>query len=346
MVDEHAGSCPEGDTPPASSPAPSPTASGPSATGFAHDLRVALTARRTSLRGLSLTLSERGVHVSTPLLAAWRAGTVTPAGVAELHAVQVLEELLALPPGHLARWVDPTGVPQRPGGRRTEAPAAPADGGAAATDGDVGADVDVVGTVGEARDARIAAAVQRARTALGFERTGLLVERSVDLVLEIDERGVERRVTQRTEWVARVDGVDSFPSVLVTAAPVRGRARVEPLDGCRLGPTYADLAEGVFATALVLPRPLRVGEAVTTVHRTHLPDDVTAEAVHEHRLLHRVERVSVGVAFDAEQGPTTWLGFSRTDEEERAGEVVPVAGVARVARDDFGPGVVGLRWSW
>lgn len=305
--------------------------------GFAHDFRVALAARRSSLRGLSLTLAERGAHVSTPLLAAWRAGTVAPAGTAELAAVRALEELLALPADHLARWVDPDATPQRPGGRRPEvdAPAPPSTPGPPST-----------GAARDTRDTRIAAAVQRARTALGFERSGLLVERSVDVVVELDARGAEHRVTQVTEWVAHVDGVDSFPSVLVTAAPVRGRAVVEPVSACRLGPTYADLAEGVFAAALVLPRPLRAGETVTTAHRTLLPEDVDPETVHEHRLLHRVERVSVGVLLDADRAPTAWQGFSRTDEEERAAAVVPRGGVARVARDDFGPGVVGLRWSW
>lgn len=336
---DRAGSSPEDLTGPAwTTPAPAtahaPTVPSAPRSTFAHDFRLALAARHSSLRGLSLALTERGVQVSTPLLAAWRAGTVTPAGPAELAAVRVLEELLALPADHLARWVDPQATPRRPGGRRPEVGGGPAVDAAPSAP----ADVDVVGGSGAARDARIAAAVQRARTALGFERSGLLVERSVDLVLELDARGVERRITQVTEWVARVDGVDSFPSVLVTAAPVRGRAVVEPVSDCRLGPTYADLAEGVFAAALVLPRPLRLGESVTTVHRTHLPEDASPETVHEHRLLHRVERVSVGVVFDADRGPAAWQGFSRTDEEERAGEVVAQDGVARVARDDFGPG--------
>ena len=165
-------------------------------------------------------------------------------------------------------------------------------------------------------------------------------------MLELDARGVERRITQRTEWVAQVDGIDTFPAVLITASPSRSRARVEPVSGCRLGPTYSDLADGVFAAALVLPVPLRAQESVTTVHRTHLPEDVAPDTVYEHRLLHRAERTSVAVVFDPEHAPSTWQGFSRDDVEERAGEVVPQGGVARVARDDFGPGVVGLRWTW
>lgn len=315
--------------------------------GFAHDFRSVLAARRSSLRGLSLQLAERGVQVSTPVLAAWRAGTAAPAGVDEFAAVRRLEELLSVPSGHLTRWVDPAATPQRPGERRPGASTGAAvDLGASPPGTGPLAPAVATDRVGSSRDARTVAAVQRARTALGLERTGQLCERSVDLVLELDEHGVERRVTQRTEWVAQVDGVDTFPAVLITASPGRKRARVEPVSGCRLGPTYSDLSEGVFAAALVLPLPLRAGESVTTVHRTHLPEDVAPDSVYEHRLLHRVERISVGAVFDADHAPSAWQGFSRDDDDERAGEVVPQGGVARVSRDDFGPGAVGLSWSW
>lgn len=298
--------------------------------GFAREFRLALAERRSSLRGLSLSLQHRDVHVSTPALAAWRAGRSLPAGPEGLRAAGALEDVLELPRGHLSRWVDPNGD-----ARRTAAPRP-------------GVTARTRGTSASPRGGQtlLSASEQRARTALGFQRSSLLTERTVEVEVEIDGLGRQRHVTQRTEWVAREDGVDAFPSVLVVPTPVRGRSRVEPVSGCRLGPSYVDLAEGVFATALVLAAPLRVGETVTTVHRTHLPEDVAPDGVHEHRVLHRVERVAVRVRFDPACPPSTWQGHSRTDEEERGGEVVPVDGVAQVARDDFGPGAVGLRWSW
>ncbi|MFC6695548.1 hypothetical protein ACFP83_06220 [Nocardioides daphniae] len=294
---------------------------------FAHEFRHALAARRSSLRGLSLSLQHRDLHVSTPRLAAWRSGTIVPAGPEDLRAARALEDVLELPAGHLTRWIDPTGTPQRSArhtGALAAAPATP--------------------LAGEL--AMLSSSEQRARTALGFERSGLLTERAVEVELVIDEHGTERHITQCTEWVAQEDGVDTFPSVLAVPTPVRGRSRIEPLGGCRLGPSYVDLAEGVFATALVLPAPLMAGETATTVHRTHLPEDITPDVVYEHRVLHRVERVEVRVRFEPTCAPTSWRGHSRTEEQERGSDVVPVDGVARVARDDFGPGTVGLRWSW
>lgn len=322
---------------------PAPWAVEPAAAGFAHDLRTALAARRSTLRGLSLALQQRGVTVSTPLLAAWRSGTFPPAGPDDVTAAHALEDLLALPPGQLTRWVDPQGTPRRPGQR-------PAGGGARpVTRLEEAQRAGGHGTYAPTRRTgvdRAAASVQRARTALGFERSGLLVERTVDVVLSIDDSGVEQHVTQRTEWVAREDGVDSFPSVLVVPPGVRDRARVEPITACRLGPAYVDLAEGVFAAALVLPHPLRAGESVTTVHRVHLPEDAPSEGLHQHRVSGRVERISVAVSFDDACAPTSWIGYSSGDDAERSAALAPLDGLVRVTRDDFGPGVVGVRWHW
>lgn len=299
---------------------------------FAHDFRIALASRRISLRTLSSGLGERGMPVSTPLLAAWRSGTFVPAGLDDHRAALALEEILGLPTWQLARSVDIDGSPQRPGSRRFSDLSGPLP---------LPSQEDQQASERAARDS-----VRRARTALGFDRNGLLVERTVDVVLSIDDNGVERHITQETQWVATESGVDSFPVVLMTPVPVRGRSRVEPIRGCRLGPTYTDVTAGLFATSLVLAAPLQLGERVTTVHRTHLPDDVTPDMVYEHRLLREVERISVGVTFDPECAPSTWHGYSCADDQERGGEVVPVDGVVRVARDQFGPGAVGLRWSW
>ena len=312
---------------------PEPSVAMAESSAFAHDFRVALAAHRVSLRRLSLELAERGVEVGTALLAAWRSGTFAPAGHADHAAAVALEELLDLEPGHLACSVDAHASPQRPGSRRFS---------------DLSGPLPVPSGEGvRTGGSQALESVRRARTALGFERTsGLLAESSVEVTLTIDENGVERHITQETQWVAQESGVDSFPVVLMTPVPVRTRSRVEPVRGCRLGPTYVDLAAGVFATALVLPAPLRAGQRVTTVHRTHLPDDVAPDMVYEHRLLRQVEQVSVGVAFDPECAPSSWYGYSSTDDDERGGEVVPVDGEVRVSRDDFGPGAVGLSWSW
>lgn len=315
---------------------------------FADALRTALVVRRSSLRGLSLELAEHGVQVSTPLLAAWRSGARRPTGSEGVAAARALEELLALPTGHLAGWVDVTGDDRGP--LRPDVPGAPV----VPATGPSGVRLprrrlpDGLPAPAPASAPAVAvadAAVRRARRALGLEREGLLAVRAVDLVLTLDATGRGSQLTQRTTWVARHDGVEAFPAVHVAGGPVRRAAEVEAVAGCRTGPSYADLAAGVSATSLVLAAPLREGERAETVHRTLLPEDPAARPEVQHRVEAGVERVSLTVAFDPARAPVDWQGWSR-DDQERAAALEPGEGVVRLARDDFGPGVVGVRWRW
>lgn len=306
---------------------------------FAQALRTALAARHATLRGLSVALTERGHRVSTPLLAAWRSGAVVPGGAEDLAVVTVLEELLDLTPGDLGAQLDPDATAsrrsRRPGTFDGVLPA-PASG-------------RPVAAVEKAQHdpSRVSDSVSRARTALGFDRAGhLMTETRVEVVLELDEHGAPRRITQRTQWVSPGGGVDSFPVVLVTPTPVSDRGRVEPVEGCRLGPSYVDLAEGVFATSLVLPAPLREGGVASTVHRTHLPADVAPDDFYEHWVHHEVEQVSVDVVFASGSSPRDVTGVARRDGAEARCEVTETEQGVRVVRRTFGPGGVGVRWSW
>lgn len=230
---------------------------------FGQALRTALVARHATLRGLSVALTERDHPVTTPLLAAWRSGAVVPGGAEDRAAVGVLEQLLDLGEGELVRHLDPDATQSRRSprpGTVDGVPLSPATGQPA---GDTEA------------SSRLRDSVQRARTALGFGRTAQqMVETRVELRLESDEAREEWWIVQRSRWSSPAGGVDCVPLVVVIPTPVSGRVRVEPIEGCRLGPSYVDLAEGVFATSLVLAAPLREGDTVTTLHRTHLSPEL------------------------------------------------------------------------
>lgn len=270
---------------------------------FGHALRTALVARHATLRGLSVALSERDHLVTTPLLAAWRSGAVVPGGAEDRAAVSVLEQLLDLGEGELVRHLDPDATgstrSRRPGTFDGVLPS-PATGQPA---GDAEAST------------RVCDSVQRARTALGFGRAvQQMVETRVELRLESDEARKEWWIVQRSRWSSPAGGVDCVPLVVVTPTPVSGRVRVEPIEGCRLGPSYVDLAEGVFATSLVLPAPLREGDTVTTLHRTHLPPDLAPTWPDERWTLRDDEEV--GVVRLARQGPKTDNSSSRPQQTQ------------------------------
>lgn len=290
---------------------------------FAQELRRAIVDSGLSVNELHRAAAAGGAAVDVGTLIDWRSGRLVPTTATELAAVHRLEDLLGLPPRHLSSLLEPSAVES--------------------------SSQDVVSLRGPHTDVAACSAlpgVARARAALGFELVGTLVERRLQVALELDERGVERSVTQHTEWLARRDGVRAFPVILVVPTPVRGRGRVEALSGCQPGPEYVDLTEGVFATTLLLERPLEVGEYVATAHRTHLPPDVTPEPYFEHHLLRHVGEVELAVGFHPDRLPASCRAYTRVDGVETSRPVAVRGGEARHTFRGLGPGAAGLTWSW
>lgn len=289
---------------------------------FAQELRRAIVDSGMSVSALHRAAAASGVHVGMGTLIDWRSGRLVPQAE-ELTTVQALEDLLALPPRHLSALLEPSAVES--------------------------SSLDVVPVRGPTTDITACGAlpgVARARAALGFELVGTLVERRLQVALELDERGVERTVTQHTEWLARREGVSAFPVILVVPTPVRGRGRVEALSGCESGPEYVDVAEGVFATTLLLERPLAVGEQITTVHRTHLPTDVPPEPYFEHHVLRHVGEVELDVTFHPDRQPASCQAYTLVDDVETIAPVPVRGGRARHLFRGLGPGAAGFAWSW
>lgn len=192
----------------------------------------------------------------------------------------------------------------------------------------------------------IEAAVQRARLALGVDQGGGLEERRVSLVLEIDEHGVQRSLTQRTLWRATGAGAHNFPVYALLPTPVGERVVVEALEGCTSGPTYADLREGFFATSLLLDRRLSAGEEAETVHRITLPGDGAPRSSYEHQLKQYVDDVTVEIRFHRDFLPAGVGAYVRVGADEEAVPFTTTDTSVRATCGGFGPGVAGVRWAW
>lgn len=288
---------------------------------FDHQLRQAIAERAVTLNWLYQSLAMRGTPVSMATLIGWRAGRLLPDNDQELAVVKVLESLLEMPSGSLLSSAeDPRPSTARRSGLVPEA---------------------------SAKGRQQMSGAARARAALGFEQGSGLLERHLELHLELDERGVERWVTQRTLWVAERDGVSAFPVVLLVPTPVITRSRVEALTGCRVGPEYTDLADGLFATTVLLDRPLRKGETAVSEHRTCLPADVTPEDYYMHRVLHEVDELEVSVHFHPDRVPRSVRALTKAEEAPEALRLVePTDGTVHHEVRKFGPGAVGFRWTW
>ncbi|MDH6114674.1 transcriptional regulator with XRE-family HTH domain [Kitasatospora sp. MAP12-15] len=93
----------------AASPRP---AAGPG-TDFAEALRAAIEASGLSLERIRCQLDARGIRISTTTLSHWRRGRSQPERESSMPAVQLIEEILQLPPSSLSSLIGPP----RPRGR-------------------------------------------------------------------------------------------------------------------------------------------------------------------------------------------------------------------------------------
>lgn len=282
-------------------------------------LQQAMAERGVSIHWVLRELTGRGVHLDPATLMNWRAGRLIP-GPQESATVRLLEEVLGVDEGSLGgvQGGGPDGLSDAP---RPSVPQArgPSSG-------------------GESLD--------RALTALGFDGPPALVPREVRVVLQLDDRGIQRSVTRRTTWQAERDGARAFPAVTALPAPVTARPTITPVLGCSLGPEYTDLGDGVYGATLELDRALSAGETAVTELCTEFPEGLAEDRAYQHQLLRQVDHVEVVVRFHPDRIPSTAHAFICVDDRESA-RVLPVVGTELAHRlQDFGPGEIGVRWRW
>lgn len=191
-----------------------------------------------------------------------------------------------------------------------------------------------------------AAAVTRARTALGLGPHPVLVPDDLHVVVDVDADGIVLGTTQRTLWRALRPGPARVALVEQAPASGSGRPVVEAIEGCVAGRTYADLREGLFVTALELPGPVSSASTRVTRHRTCLAGELDARQQVVRTLESPAERVRLEVRFHADRPPvgaTAWVG---SDQGEVKVDVPLVDGRLLWSGRATSACTVGLRWGW
>ena len=109
---------------------------------------------------------------------------------------------------------------------------------------------------------------------------------------------------------------------------------------------YAALSQDFFSGAIVLDRPLRVGETTIVEYEMRLPPGSQHHYVEEH-LQHRTNEVVIWVRFHPDAVPRTCETYQTLGEAETTAKV-DLASVtsAHDAGRGVGPGTVGVRWEW
>jgi hypothetical protein len=285
--------------------------------GFAEAFAHAVTQRGVSLAWLHQRLVERGHPVSSAALSYWRSGRSQPERGTSRDALVEIERLLHVAPGGLVSCLGPS---RRPGPRP----------------GDRGTRELLAGRPG------VVPALQE----LGFE--GLydeLVEHLRHVVVDVDADGNVTAFQVRAAMQARHDGARRTPNVL-TLDEGGAVARFVPVAGCRVGRTSSDPEARVFAGELLLDRPLAKDEIGLYELRVELPGDSPDPSYH-HFAARRMAELLIWVRFDPRRLPRHVARESET-RDGRSVQEVPLRGgtSAHALARGFGPGLLGLSWTW
>jgi hypothetical protein len=277
----------------------------------------ALRRRGVTLAWLHTRLTERGHPVSPAALSYWRSGRSQPERGTSRDALVEIERLLRVAPGELTGRLGPS---RRPGPRPGEKSVR-----------ELFAD-----TPG----------VQAALADLGF--TGLndeLLEVVRHLTVDVDATGHATCVQVRAVVQARHDGARRTP--LIVTLDEAGRApRFAPTAGCSLGRRRTDLETGVFSAELLIERALARDETSVYELRVELPSP-SAEVQFAHYAVRRMGELLVWVRFSPPRIPAYVERYTQVDGIEQTEEIVLGGGTgAHALARGFGPGILGVRWTW
>ena len=102
----------------------------------------------------------------------------------------------------------------------------------------------------------------------------------------------------------------------------------------------------MFSAELLTDRPLARDETCIYELRVELPEP-SAEAQFDHYAARRLGELLVWVRFDPTRLPAQVERYSQVDGVEKA-ETIPLGGGsgAHALARGFGPGILGVRWSW
>lgn len=292
---------------------------------FAAHFARAVESRGVTLSWLRHRLAEAGAPVAMSTLSSWRSGRRSPYGAHSAVVVGHLERLLELREGHLRERMGAHHVRRRV----------------------------VKASYGGVRDGSepMDVALDRIQT----PDDGSTVVLSQHIVAVVAADGTFTRIDNRQLVLANRDGVDRLPLVYYspeTAGPDRpdeppGGSRFEVVSGAGAGPRYESDREGCYGLGLLLDPVLRAGDTALVEVAFRPPAAALPTGELEQIFTHGRQEAIVAVSFAPDRLPARVETFVTSEgTPEVSGPAALRDGVALVAVSDFGPGVVGVRWTW
>lgn len=283
-------------------------------------LRTAISDSGLSLRAVHRALTDKGHRLSLAALSSWQSGSRHPDRPESREALRELERILDVPPGRLLAALGPERLPGRPPAMQPLSEQMP--------------HVDRV-------DAALAA--------LDFADSDLPHELSVIERLSFDIR--TRTAVMDVRVLARTlrPGPCRMPSVHVldedepNIPPV-----IEPSAGCRIGRRITWPEQRTYGAELILDDDVEVGDLTVCEYRVRFAFDADRWKEFTYSTARRSHEILLLVQFDESAVPSRCEMYSRTTDGEESAAPAPInlSGRARAQALGFGPGLVGLRWTW
>ncbi len=286
---------------------------------FAQALRTAIGERGLTLERIRYHLQQRGHDVSVATLSYWQSGRSRPERAGSLAALGSLEEILGVPRGSIAGTV--------PGRRPRGTP--PPQNAATTLDGlfDAGGELDVMAE----------------ELGLDWSEGFRHVSTYESVILRADGTLASHPVQELFE--ATRDGLDRVPIGYTSDEP-GAIPYVDAVRNCRLGRVIERPEQSMLVAELLFNRSLRAGDSLVIEYVYGCIGALQPVTVLERAALQRTREIHLEVAFTPENLPRTAEKVTVLQGQVTREPIVVSGKFLSLLASDFGPGVVGLAWSW
>lgn len=283
--------------------------------GFAQVLGEAMAARDLPLDRLASRLRAAGAPVSVATLSYWRTGRSIPTRGNSVRAVEALERILQVEPGHLtgalphdalSRW-DPLPVLHSP---------------------------DMVRRVVEDE---LGLTLNRRLTALHHHES-----------LTVNPHGVQEESVVSQLVRCDLDEIDSQFVVIQQDAAPKGAPEVEALTGCEVGRVFSFPDTHLNVVEILLPRTFDRGELLALSYRIRwVPTELGQDTSMGRALPSRVDHLILEVRFTGRLPRTVTAAVQPTLDAATVAEreLEPAPLVQHIVADAE-PGLHSLEWTW
>lgn len=284
---------------------------------FSEALRAAIAERGITLARLQQQLTADGNTVSMATLSYWRSGDRQPEGAQSLSVVDGIEDRLRLRRGHLSSLLGPTArlgaIPP---------PRLPFD---------------------EERENRDTAETLAALRASPQET---LRDLSTQLTVRVGANGAVESIVMRSLVQATQGVVAEIPLIDIAPEETEDLSIISDVVGGRIDREYLHPGRLLSGVVIALDEPVSAGDTTLLEFTETFPPTYPRRQSAWHATSRPARETLIWVRFHPDALPSWCEEYAETPDDYESTMRSVRGGGVHVARNGFGPGVLGLRWGY